>query len=210
MVSRTPDHALKATYDRYLKLRLALQALAESAPQQRGKDRWLRVEMALVLAEATGARIGAISALQWADFTANPFRLQFRSEHDKRSRGRVVPLPEELGKELQRFQRRLSTIGQGWMFPRTNEKEHWSREIFDQQLRLAVQHAGLEHLKGGLWHPFRRKWATERKEMALVDVKAAGGWKDTNTLLTCYQHTDEASMLNVMASPNKLRSLEAV
>jgi hypothetical protein len=43
-----------------------------------------------------------------------------------------------------------------------------------------------------------QKWATERKDLPLVDVKATGGWRDTNTLLTCYQQTDEASMLRVM------------
>src|SRR5262245_23570578 len=30
---------------------------------------------------------------------------------------------------------------------------------------------------------------------------AAGGWKDTNTLLTCYQHRPEEAMLAVMESP---------
>ena len=41
----------------------------------------------------------------------------------------------------------------------------------------------------------------------LVDVKATGGWRDTNTLLTCYQQTDEASMLRVMDAPSRLRSV---
>ena len=45
---------------------------------------------------------------------------------------------------------------------------------------------------------------TERKELPLKDVAAAGGWKDVTTLLTCYQHADEATMLKVMASPTKL------
>jgi hypothetical protein len=72
---------------------------------------------------------------------------------------------------------------------------------FGEQLLVAEEKAGLEHLKGGAWHPFRRKWATERKDLPLVDVKATGGWRDTNTLLTCYQQTDEASMLRVMEAP---------
>ena len=41
-------------------------------------------------------------------------------------------------------------------------------------------------LNGGLWHPDRQKWATERKRLSLKDAKA-GGLKDTETLLTCYQ-----------------------
>jgi hypothetical protein len=39
--------------------------------------------------------------------------------------------------------------------------------------------------------PAGRNWATERKELPLKDVAAAGGWKDVTTLLTCYQHADE-------------------
>ena len=85
-----------------------------------------------------------------------------------------------------------------WLWP-------WPRDIFREQLLVAEEKAGLEHLKGGAWHPFRRKWATERKDLPLVDVKATGGWRDTNTLLTCYQQTDEASMLRVMEAPRKLR-----
>jgi|ERR1041385_490949 integrase len=55
-----------ATYDRFLKLREAAQDMAATARQQRGRNCWKRWEMALVLAEATGARIGAISGLRWS------------------------------------------------------------------------------------------------------------------------------------------------
>jgi len=61
--------------------------------------------------------------------------------------------------------------------------------------------AGIEKLEGGLWHTYRRKWATERKDLPLKDVATAGGWKDVTTLLTCNQHADEATMLKVMESP---------
>ena len=59
-------------------------------------------------------------------------------------------------------------------------------------------------MPGGLWHPFRRKWATERKHMPTVDVMEAGGWSDRKTMETCYQQADEATLLEVMASPMKL------
>ena len=66
--------------------------------------------------------------------------------------------------------------------------------------------AEVEKLDGGLWHAYRRKWTTERKDLPLKDVAAAGEWKDATTLLTCYQHADEATMLRVMESPIKLMS----
>jgi hypothetical protein len=64
----------------------------------------------------------------------------------------------------------------------------------------------LEQLKGGLWHPFRRKFATERKHMPVIDVAHAGGWKETRTLLQCYQQPDEATLQQVVLGAPKLRS----
>jgi hypothetical protein len=94
-----------------------------------------------------------------------------------------------------------------WLFPSGDGSKPWSRKIFSQQLRLAEEKAGLERLKGSVWHAYRRKWATERNDRPIVDVKAAGGCKDTNTLLTCYQQTDEASMFRMMEAPRKLRGV---
>ena len=50
---------------------------------------------------------------------------------------------------------------------------------------------------GSLWHMFRRVWATERKDYPLKDVAAAGGWRDTSTLLR-YQQPDTATMRRVV------------
>jgi hypothetical protein len=111
-----------------------------------------------------------------------------------RGPGRVVPMPTALAEEIRSFQVRLGGIGEA---SSASSFGSWKRR------------AGLERLKGGVWQPYRRKWATERKDRPIVDVKAAGGWRDTNTLLTCYQHTDEESMLRVMEAPEKLRSLAA-
>ena len=45
---------------------------------------------------------------------------------------------------------------------------------------------------------------SERNHLSLVDVAAAGGWKDTQTLLTCYQQPDTETMLAVMSEPRKV------
>jgi hypothetical protein len=39
--------------------------------------------------------------------------------------------------------------------------------------------------------------------LPLKVVADAGGWKDTVTLLTCYQHADESALFQVMAEPRK-------
>jgi integrase len=198
-----------ATFNRFRRVRKAIQELAAESDRDERRLQWIRLELALVLTEATGARIGAIRGLRWSDINLSPPRLHWRSEFDKRGRDRLVPMPAELAEEIRRFQSKLGGIGDAWVFPRRDGQGPWSRDQFSQKLVVAEHRAGLEHQRGGIWHPYRRKWATERKEYPLVDVMATGGWKDVKTLLTCYQYTDEQSMLAVMEAPKKLLSLEA-
>src|SRR5437667_429127 len=106
-----------ATYDRFLKLREAAQDMAATAPRERGRQRWKRWEMALVLAEATGARIGAISGLRWSDISFDPPEIKFKAEFDKRGRDRVVPIPEALAEELSGSQANFAAAGDGSLLP---------------------------------------------------------------------------------------------
>lgn len=61
----------------------------------------------------------------------------------------------------------------------------------------AEELAGLQKLERGIWHPFRRGWATQRKHLPLQDVAAGGGWTDTATVLKSYQHADSESTRQV-------------
>jgi len=79
------------------------------------------------------------------------------------------------------------------------------RHLFNKWLNAAEQHAELEKLQGGLWHPYRRMWASARKHLPLKDVAEAGGWHDIETLLTCYQHPDRDSLLKVMTDERPVR-----
>jgi len=83
------------------------------------------------------------------------------------------------------------------------------RHPLDKWLTVAEQRAGVEELVGGLWHHYRRKWATERKHPPLKDVAAVGGWTDTAMLLNCYQQADPTAMLAAMSEPTKVRELVA-
>jgi hypothetical protein len=47
-----------------------------------------------------------------------------------------------------------------------------TRHLADKWLREAEGLAGLEPLRGSLWHAYRRKWATERKHLPDVDAPA--------------------------------------
>src|SRR5207247_7792711 len=111
------------------KLRAAAQDMAVTASQERGRQRWKRWEVALVLAEATGARIGAISGLRWSDISFDPPEIKFRAEFDKRGRDRVVPIPEALAEELRSFEVQFAAVGEGWLFQSTVTREHCTREV---------------------------------------------------------------------------------
>jgi hypothetical protein len=66
---------------------------------------------------------------------------------------------------------------------------------------------GLAKLAGSLWHAYRRAWATSRKNHPLKDVAAAGGWRDTETLLQVYQQPTNEALLAVMSEERKVRDV---
>ena len=65
-------------------------------------------------------------------------------------------------------------------------------------MTLNAQKAGLPKLDRGLWHPYRRLWASERKHLPDVDVSRAGGWRDVATMKASYQLADPATMLRAI------------
>ena len=114
-----------------------------------------------------------------------------------------IPIPSSLLDELRSFESELGR-SRGLLFPsESNDKVPMDRHLFDKWLTAAERHAQLPKLKGALWHRYRRKWASERKHLSLVDVAAAGGWKDTATLLGCYMQPDSSTLLRVMSEPQK-------
>ena len=79
-----------------------------------------------------------------------------------------------------------------------------SRQLASDWLKRAYRLTGIERPRQGLWHPFRRKWATDRKEYPLRDVAAAGGWQDVPTLLM-YQQPDQDTLREVIDHPKQLQ-----
>lgn len=66
-------------------------------------------------------------------------------------------------------------------------------------LRKAEARAELPKFNGGLWHPYRRLWATERQHLPDVAVAEAGGWRDLRSLKNSYQKAraeDVAAVVN--------------
>ncbi len=56
----------------------------------------------------------------------------------------------------------------------------------------------------------RRMWATERKNLPVKDVAAAGGWKDIMTLMECYQQPEEETLRSVVEYKPKSKTGDPV
>ena len=106
--------------------------------------------------------------------------------------------------ELREFRVKLGAVGDGWLFPQEEQDAPDSTDMLSQRLRRAEAKAGLPKLDGGVWHPFRRKWRTERKHLPDRDVMDAGGWADERTMRECYEQSDDGTLVSVMECPMKL------
>lgn len=93
-------------------MRDAARALASEAHESL-RYRWVRLELALVLAEATGRRIGAIAGLGWEDVQQHPPAIRWRAEHDKKRRDAVIPIPDALPGEIRRLRAQLRAFADG-------------------------------------------------------------------------------------------------
>ena len=171
------------------------------------------------LIESLGWRVSAICQLRANDYDRRasavaPFgRLRKRGEFDKRGVDMLVPLPELARDAIEAVLKINPVVGDMPLFPAA--KAHapdrpapWSRHNARKLLGRAEKATGLEPLAGGDFHPYRRKWSTERKHLPRADVAVAGGWRDVRSLELCYQQTDQATLLAVVTEPRKLRDAQ--
>lgn len=218
-----------ATWERYLTTRAQIQELANApfvervewtaeqraAAEQRrevSRRKWLKLELALILAEATGRRLGSIRQLRWEDVDYSAGTIRWRAENDKKGREWVVPVPPALLADLKSFRVKLGGVFGGLMFPcHLDAATALTRDSFGHWLRDAETRADIPKLDGSLWHAYRRAWATARKSLSVKDVAHAGGWSDTSTLINCYQQADDETLLEVMSFSKKVteRALNA-
>ena len=77
------------------------------------------------------------------------------------------------------------------------------KDLYNAEKQLTK---ALPKLARARWHAYRRKWATERKHHPLKDIASAGGWKNVNTLLTCYQQPDTETQREALARRKRYRA----
>jgi len=159
----------------------------------------------ITLMDSTGRRLSSVLGLRWDDFNFEKRTITWRAELDKKRRTWVVPMPGEAEQALLKFRAEHPAIGSALVFPMKNDPQRpVSRQLAADWLKRAYRYAGIVRPKGGLWHPFRRKWATERKDYPLRDLAAAGGWEDLPTALM-YQQPDEDTLRHVIDHPKPLK-----
>jgi integrase len=178
-------------------------------PKEPWKGEMLR--LLLWLASDTGRRISSILALRWSDWSPEVGThgvLRFRADADKVGREWWTPVTPELRRELESFRKAHPGVGNTLIFPSPYDPQAPLHRItVTGWLRRAERLADLPKLKGGSWHPYRRRWASERKHLPLTDVAAAGGWKDTSTITRCYQTPDVETMERVITMPRRLKRI---
>ena len=77
-----------------------MQAWGVEARSDLERSRWLKMELALVLAEATGRRLGSIRQLRWEDIDLSKPQIRWRAGADKKGKEWVIPIPLPLADEI--------------------------------------------------------------------------------------------------------------
>jgi hypothetical protein len=79
----------------------------------------------------------------------------------------------EVHEKPERLRRERPGVGEALPFPAPNDPARpVSVQTASDRLRRGECLAELQPLPDGAWHPFRRRWATERKHLSPVDVAA--------------------------------------
>ncbi len=169
----------------------------------------------LNIVAGTARRISAVLQLRYDDLVLARTKdephgaIRWRSESDKMRYESTVAISPEVRAAVDRILTDRPGIGAAPLFPSFSDPSVPIRkDIVDKWLIKAEQAAGLEHLRGGIWHPYRRKWATERKDLPVKDVAAAGGWRSLQALQECYQAADKQTTLAVVLGGGELREAQ--
>ena len=170
-----------------------------------GQVGW-RFRVALVLAHETGHRIGAIRKLRWCDIDFEERTILWRAEHEKTGYEHRTPVTAEAIGALEEAWSHNRGAGDAPVLPSPRDP---SACVSGPQMaawwKSAERRAGLEPKRGRGWHSLRRKFATDLMGLPLKVLCDLGGWKEAQTVLRCYQHTDEVQLRTALDSrPRKI------
>lgn len=130
--------------------------------------------------------------------------IRWRAETDKQGLLFVTPISEDARSELDLYLRRNPRVGDVPLFPAPKDpSKSIRRETAAKWLIRAEQLAGQPKVRGGVFHPYRRLFASERRHLPDIDVATAAGWKDPATMKKSYQQADPAGVLSAVVGRNR-------
>ncbi len=176
-------------HEQYLAMR---ESAKELAPEY---------ELALVLANETGHRIGSVLKLRWSDLDLDRNMVRWRGVNDKIGNEHSTPLTIQAVEAIRSYRRTKAHVGDGWLFPApSNPQAPVARHLARSWWRRIAATAGVPHRPGLGWHSLRRKFATELRQAALRDLVDLGGWKSPQVIIRCYQGADAESQRQALAA----------
>ena len=160
-----------------------------------------RFRVALVLAHETGHRIGAIRKLRWTDIDFENRTILWRAEHEKTGYEHRTPVTDEAIGALEEARSHVRGAGDAPVLPAPRDHSKCVSGLrVGAWWKSAERRAGLEPKRGRGWHSLRRKFATDLMGLPLKVLCDLGGWKEAQTVLRCYQHTDEVQLRTALDS----------
>lgn len=195
-----------ATFDRFVRV---LRAANHVDPQGLFRDFFL------LIGNEIDWRVSALCQLRLSDIDLTiredaPWgRIRKDEDVDKEGEGGWVPLTPRGRRACVRILRKRRAIGSVYAFPSPKRPgKPWSRWHARDLLERAEKRAGLEAMDGGDFHPYRRKWSSERRHHPWADIAAVSGRKDRRTFERSYAKADAAGVLAVAVNdPRKLAEL---
>jgi integrase len=164
-----------------------VRATQELATTSKQPVKWRLLELYLLTVNETGRRGYSVRHLRWQDINHFTKEITWRAKYDKKGREQTIPISDILAEELQRVHKESGWPTDGWIFPAvSNNGKPVDKKVFWGWLKKAEEHAKLPRIKGGGFHTYRRKFASERQEEPVKQVMDLGGWRDQKTMMTCY------------------------
>ncbi|MCY3611561.1 MAG: site-specific integrase [Gemmatimonadetes bacterium] len=166
-----------------------------------------RFHVALVLAHETGHRIGAIRNLMWSDIDLEGAMVRWRAKHEKTGYEHVTPLTDDAVAALEEAGRMNPKGCDGPVLPApANPAECLGAWRALKWWYRAATLAGLEPKRGRGWHSLRRKFASDLMDQPLKVLCQLGGWKNPQTVLTCYQQANTRQLRTALDARRRVRS----
>ena len=104
--------------------------------------------------------------------------IRWSDETDKEGFLFIAPLSEQAREEIDRYLRKNPRVGDVPLFPAArNGLKAIRRDVAARWLIKAEEKAKLPKLKRGVYHPYRRLWASERKALPSKDVATPAAGK---------------------------------